>query len=108
MENKTVVHILTICKDEHASEKMLESLPNCPVCGAKAYLTGDAVDGFWFGWSVGCPEYCLNDGIHGHDLSTPKRECFAKHGFSTQYTAKRWWINRVKRAEMGGKGGANE
>ncbi|MCX4355871.1 MAG: hypothetical protein OSJ43_06555 [Oscillospiraceae bacterium] len=99
------IDILVKRKDEHASEKMLETLPNCPICGAKAYLEGDTVDGFWFGWSVGCPRYCLNDGIHGHNDNTPKRDRLAAHGFSTKYTAKRWWINRIKRAGIGGKGG---
>lgn len=100
-----IVNILVKREDEHASEEMLKSLPNCPICGAKAFLKGDTVDGFWFGWSVGCPRYCLNDGIHGHDDNTPERDRLAAHGFSTKYTAKRWWINRVKRAKMHGKDG---
>ncbi|MCX4356854.1 MAG: hypothetical protein OSJ43_11660 [Oscillospiraceae bacterium] len=104
-KNKMVVNILVKREDEHASEKMLESLPNCPICGAKAYLQGDTIDGFWFGWSVGCPRYCLNDDIHGHDDNTPEIDRFSKHGFETKHTAKRWWINRVKRAKMDGKDG---
>lgn len=60
VKNKMVVNILVKREDEHASEKMLESLPNCPICGAKAFLERN---GFGFGWSVGCPRYCLNDSI---------------------------------------------
>lgn len=100
-----VVNILVKREDDHASEKMLELLPNCPICGARAFLNGDTVDGFWFGWSVGCPRYCLNDGIHWHDYNTPERYRLAKHGFSTKYAAKRWWLNRVKREEINGKDG---
>lgn len=90
------VDILVMRKDEHAPEETLKTLPNCPICGAKAYLNGDTVDGFWFGWSVGCPRYCLNDGIHGHDNSTPSEERLAAHGFDTKEEAVEWWKNRVK------------
>lgn len=90
-----VVNILVKREDEHMSEKMLESFPNCPICGAKAFLEGDTVDGFWFGWSVGCPRYCLNDGIHGHDDNTPERDRLAAHGFDTKEEAAEWWRERV-------------
>lgn len=49
----------------------MAELKPCPVCGSKAFLSNDVVDGFWFGWSVGCPRYCVCDGIHGvnsHDV----------------------------------------
>lgn len=39
----------------------------CPICGAKAFVSHDVVDGFDFGWSVGCPRACIEDGIHGFD-----------------------------------------
>ena len=42
----------------------------CPICGAKAYIMHDVVDGFDFGWSVGCPRFKLDDGIHGIDETT--------------------------------------
>ncbi len=90
------VHILFIRNDEDAPEEIVKQLPNCPVCGAKAYLSSYAPDGFWFGWSIGCPRYCLNDGIHGHDFNTPREEHLAAHGFSTKEEAVAWWNNRVK------------
>ena len=37
----------------------------CPICGAKAFVQHDVVDGFDFGWSVGCPRACIADGVHG-------------------------------------------
>lgn len=40
-------------------------LKPCPVCGAKAFLRKDTPDGFFMGYSVGCPRYAINDGIHG-------------------------------------------
>lgn len=78
-----------------ASEEMVKQLPNCPVCRSKVYLHGDIVDGFWFGWSIGCPRYHLNDGIHGQDLNTPREEHFAGHGFSTKAEAIEWWNRRA-------------
>ena len=48
----------------------------CPICGAKAFVRHDIVDGFEFGWSVGCPRACIKDGIHGFD----DYETFKKQG----------------------------
>ncbi len=90
-------HILSMRNGEDAPEETVKQLTNCPVCGAKAYLHGDAPDGFWLGWSVGCPEYCLNDGIHGHDFNTPREEYLAEHGFATKEEAVAWWKKRVER-----------
>jgi hypothetical protein len=42
-----------------------ELLKPCPICGAKAFVKHDVVDGFEFGWSVGCPRFCRDDGVHG-------------------------------------------
>lgn len=89
-------HILFNRKDQEAPEEMVKQLPNCPVCGAKAFLHGDAPDGFWMGWSIGCPRYCLNDGIHGHDFNTPRKEHLTRCGFTTKRSAIAWWKKRVK------------
>lgn len=70
-------------------------LKPCPVCGAKAYLSNDVVDGFWFGYSVGCPRYCLYDGIHGHTFETPEDEHYSKHYFTTKEQAADWWNRRA-------------
>ena len=40
-------------------------LKPCPICGSKAFVNHDIVDGLYFGWSVGCPRACINDGVHG-------------------------------------------
>lgn len=89
------VHLLFKHYDEFASQKMIDGLPKCPICGAKAFLQGITAEGAWYGWSVGCPRYCLNDGIHGHDDNTPHKMRLAAHGFSTKYNAARWWRKRV-------------
>lgn len=49
-------------------------LSPCPICGAKAYISKDIVDGFYFGWSVGCPRFCFNDGIHGINENSPEED----------------------------------
>lgn len=54
---------------------MIETeLKPCPICGAKAYVMHDVVDGFEFGWSAGCPRFCLYDGLHGADENTPESQ----------------------------------
>ena len=78
-------------------------LKPCPKCGAKAFVSHDVVDGFEFGWSVGCPRYCLADGIHGMDYDTPDEEV-EKHsytGFSyvTKDRAVEAWNDRVEAGE---------
>lgn len=88
------MHILRIAPDLNTPEQE-QGLPPCPVCGANAYLHSDTVDGFWFGWSVGCPRYCLYDGVHGHDLDTPTEDHLAAHGFITKKEAVSWWMKRA-------------
>ena len=61
-------------KDKLSIDEAKKKLKPCPICGSKAYISKDIVDGFYFGWSVGCPRFCLNDGIHGIDENTPKEK----------------------------------
>ena len=57
----------------------MSELKPCPRCGTKAYLSRDVVDGFYFGWSAGCPRYCHYDGIHGTTIDTSEEDCYAVH-----------------------------
>lgn len=75
------------------------SLPTCPVCGAKAFISRDVVDGFYFGWSVGCPRYSLYDGIHGCDEYTPIEKRFAKFNLDSYKDCVDWWVKRCKEEE---------
>ena len=63
--------ILFTAKKDEAEEKALaklrKKLPPCPICGRKAFLSHDIVDGFDFGYGVGCPVAKIADGIHGFD-----------------------------------------
>lgn len=78
-------------------------LKPCPICGAKAFVSHDVVDGFEFGWSVGCPRFCRNDGIHGFDDDMPEDEFEAKRltGFNylTKDKAVEAWNDRVEAGE---------
>jgi len=89
-------HILRIAPDMNTPGQEA-GLPPCPVCGAKAYIHSDTVDGFWFGWSVGCPRYRIDDGIHGQDADTPHEERLSAHGFHTKEAAESWWRKRTNR-----------
>lgn len=73
-----------------------KSLPKCPKCGATAFISKDVVDGMYFGWSVGCPRYRLNDGIHGVTKDTPRQDRYTIFGLDSQEKAKAEWIKRVK------------
>lgn len=72
------IHILRPAKvkedDNLSIAEAKKKLSPCPICGAKAFLSKDIVDGFYFGWSVGCPRFCLNDGIHGIDENAPREK----------------------------------
>ena len=72
------IHILRPSKETDKDKLSLaeakKKLKPCPICGSKAYISKDIVDGFYFGWSVGCPRFCLNDGIHGIDENAPREK----------------------------------
>ena len=74
----TDIHILRLSKetdnDKLSIAEAKKKLKPCPICGSKAYISKDIVDGFYFGWSVGCPRFCFNDGIHGIDENSPKEK----------------------------------
>lgn len=71
-------HILVISKETDKDKLSIaeaeKKLKPCPICGSKAYISKDVVDGFYMGWSVGCPRFCFNDGIHGIDENSPREK----------------------------------
>lgn len=74
----------------------MEEIKPCPVCGAKAFLSCDIVDGFFMGWSVGCPRYCVCDGIHGIDsFDVDESEHYTFFGLATKKEAIEAWNRRV-------------
>ena len=75
----------------------MAELKPCPVCGAKAFLINDVVDGFCFGYSVGCPRYCIGDGIHGVEtFEENEKKALALHGFYTKEAAIEAWNRRAE------------
>ncbi len=78
---------------------MPNELKPCPVCGAKAFLHKDEIDGNFMGYSVGCPRYCIGDGIHGiNSRESDLKGGYAFHGISTKQKAKELWNRRADNA----------
>ena len=76
---------------------ILKHLKPCPVCKAKAFLNHDVVDGFDMGYSVGCPRYCIGDGIHGiNEEDAYSERHYSMHGFFTKEAAAMWWNRRAE------------
>lgn len=74
----------------------LQLLP-CPVCGAKAYIDRAAPDGFFMGYSAGCPRYCIGDGIHGIETHEEHiKRGYSVHGCLTKAEAIAAWNRRTK------------
>ena len=65
----------------------MEKILDCPICGGKTVVDCAKPDGFFMGWSIGCPRYRLNDGIH------IKRMAF--HNISTKDKAIEIWNKYV-------------
>lgn len=97
MSEENVVYLLTKVKEEKAPSKLEEKMPPCPICGRKAFLSHDVVDGFDFGYSGGCASFCLYDGVHGitdrHDPEAPR---FTGYSFKEVYDK---WIAYCRRHE---------
>lgn len=80
---------------EEAGELKLYELPPCPICGTKAFLHSDTIDGNWMGWSIGCPRYSLSDDAHGAKTREEARELdLARDGFYSKTAAVSWWLVR--------------
>lgn len=90
------VHVLRPVKEELNLEDTVQSLEPCPVCGAKAYLHKAAPDGFFMGYSAGCPRFCIGDGIHGIETYEEAEERgYAVHGCLTKEAAIAEWNRRA-------------
>lgn len=72
-------------------------LSPCPLCGAKAFLSKDIVDGFFFGWSVGCPHACIGDKVHNlNDKRSFEKARIVMDWFTTKEQAVEAWERRCK------------
>ena len=78
-------------------------LKPCPICGRRAFVKHDKWDGFDFGWGVGCPIFCRNDGIHGFPNDMPEDEFEKKRLTGFYYPSKERaveaWNERVMAGE---------
>ena len=74
----------------------MSNLKPCPLCGGKAFIAHDVVDGFDFGWSVGCPRACINDRIHKLNEKEFHKARIVMHYFASKEDAVEAWDRRVK------------
>lgn len=75
---------------------MTNELKPCPICGAKAFVQHDIVDGFCFGWSVGCPRACIGDRVHGFDdYDSFHNAKLVMYGFTRKEDAIKAWNKRA-------------
>lgn len=74
---------------------MNELMP-CPLCGRKAFISHDVVDGFDFGWSVGCPRACIDDPIHKLNEEEFKKARITMHFLASKEEAIKAWNRRAK------------
>lgn len=65
----------------------MAELKPCPLCGSKAFVMHDVVDGFEFAWSVGCPRACIDDPIHKLGEEEFRKARLVMFGFATKEQA---------------------
>ena len=110
MSEEAVIHILREARQNEAENmkmaEMLKVMPPCPICGRKAYLMHFIVDGFDFGYGAGCPEYCLDDGIHGiSDYDDPRAPKVDGYSAKQAYDL---WLEYCERMNKNGLAGEHQ
>lgn len=88
-------------KDSLAIAEIAKKLKPCPICGCKAYIHKVIDDGFYYGWTVGCPLFWLNDGRHGVDENAPFEEHFEIHYLDSANECVEKWNRKVDEYEEG-------
>ena len=97
-DEKEIVRKLRLCLKElkpSVGDRETELLP-CPACGSWAFLEQQSGRGKGK-WSVGCPKFVLNDGVHEATDSTPGRDRFTFFDCPDEDTAIAAWNERVYR-----------
>jgi hypothetical protein len=88
-DGEHVVVLLRKVKKNETMTALRNRMSKCPICGRKAFLDHDVVDGFDFGYSAGCPSFCLDDGIHGiSEMQDPRSP--RVYGYSPKNTFDKW------------------
>ena len=79
-----------------ASRKLMP----CPICGAKAFISHDVIDGFNCGWEVGCPDARIGDEVHGcNDYDSFKKARLHFMFVHSRDQAIKLWNDRCKEAQ---------
>lgn len=76
---------------------MSDKLSNCPICNGKAFVMHDIVDGFEFGWSVGCARAKIGDIYHNlNNYDSFHNAKLVFHNLNSKEQAIEIWEKRVK------------
>lgn len=90
--------LLTFTAKKENLSHLKKKLPVCPICGRKASIFHDVVDGADMGYYCGCPSFCLHDKIHGIvDDKDPRTPRF--YGFTAKEAYDKW-IDYCKRMNV--------
>ena len=73
----------------------MSDLKPCPLCGGKAFISHDIIDGYDFGWSVGCSRACINDCIHKLNEDEFIKARITIHCLASKEEAIKTWNRRV-------------
>ena len=74
---------------------MMNDLLPCPICGSAAFVSHDVVEGFNFGWSVGCPRACIDDSVHNLNEEEFQEARLVMFHFPTKQAAIAAWNRRA-------------
>lgn len=77
----------------------MPELKLCPVCGSKPIIRHDVVDGFYLGYSIGCPRFKADDGIHGWAFDDPEDKKLTIFHCNSRKDAIDKWERRVAQCQ---------
>lgn len=75
----------------------LPLLKKCPACGSKACMSHITIPEGDFGISVGCPRFCMEDGIHKYNRNSNKEDALRIHYVFSVESAIELWNERVEK-----------
>lgn len=84
-------------EETHSLAEIKKHLPPCPVCGKKAYISHDLVDGYDFGYSIGCPSFKIDDGVHNFTWDSPEEDALTIHYCYSKEDAVEKWLKKVEK-----------
>lgn len=78
-----------------------KGLSKCPLCGGRAFVMHAVVDGFEFGWSIGCERACIGDKHHKlNDYESFWQAKIVFHNLRSKEYAIEVWERRCREQEQ--------